>query len=141
MAKFIKTAYQLHCAVIASAVAFKDLVVGDYITITHAEADSTGFVDTVTPYKKTATITLFTDTGKSLVAVSDETMIHLIKKADMGLNLRKHHDYIRETTDSLKDTHQNDGRPVLGPVADCEKSELPASKISLNLSKKINIPK
>jgi len=122
-----QAAQLLYKAVKKAAVSLDNLEVGDRIVVTGTSQDKVGVVKGVV----NGAIVLKTSLGVETLQVSDKNFIHIIqKKADM-LNLRKHIDYERDLKDMAKEDHQQDGRPEYGPVEESDKSELPASKISL----------
>lgn len=131
----------LHLAVKSSTASSEDIGPGDTIIITGSEEDVTGIVETIghTP-EDNVVVNLNTTSGIKLFVLSNNNIIHIIKKADM-LNLRKHNDYERDLKDLSKKDHQNKGRPEYGPEETTDKSNLPASKISLSLrsQKKANV--
>lgn len=134
-----QTARLLYRAVKRASVSSDSLNTGDLVVITGAEDDTVGTVERITSINGAVNITLKTSLGIKILRVSNKNFIHIIqKKADM-LNLRDHIDYERDLEDVDKGTHEyteKDRRPEYGPDEESDKSELPTSKISLNLRKK-----
>lgn len=134
-----QTAFLLYRAVKSASVSSNSLDVGDFVVVTGAEDDIAGTVEGIVPIGGTVDITLKTSSGIKILQVSNKSYIHIIRKADM-LNLRDHIDYERDLEDVDKGVHEyteKDQRPEYGPDEKSDKSELPASKISLNLRKKV----
>ena len=125
----------LYKAIKKATVSLNLIEVGDYIVVTGTSYDTVGVVKKIAD----GTIILKTSSGLKTLQVSGKNFIHIIqKKADM-LNLRDHIDYERDLEDVDKGTHEyteKDQRPAYGPDEKSDKSELPTSKISLNLRKK-----
>lgn len=134
-----QTARLLYKAVKRASASSDSLNIGDLVVITGATDDTVGTVEGVISIDGAVDITLKTSLGIKILRVSNKNFIHIIqKKADM-LNLRDHIDYERDLEDVDKGTHEyteKDQRPVYGPDEKSDKSELPTSKISLNLRKK-----
>jgi len=131
----------LHLAVKSSTTSPEDIRPGDTIIVTSSDEDITGIVETIsTAPEDNVVVLLNTSSGTKPFILSDNNIIHIIKKANM-LNLRKHNDYERDLKDMSKEDHQNKGRPEYGPEDKTDKSNLPASKISLSLrsQKRANI--
>lgn len=125
----------LRLAIKNSTVNPEDIRVGNRIVITNADDDIEG---TVQGRNSSNTVQLNTASGVKTIKLSNNSVIHIIKKADM-LNLRKHNEYERDLKDMTKEDHQNKGRPEYGPEEKSDKSNLPSSKISLSLrSRKAN---
>lgn len=139
MSNIEHTAQLLYKAVSQASISPTKLGIGDLIIITSAMDDIVGIVDNLQEVDDQINIVLYTVTGLRQIKVSDKNYIHLIKRADM-LSLRKHTDYERDLKDMTKDTHGYDKdyaqSPEHGPVLDSDKSNLPTSKISLNLRNK-----
>lgn len=128
----------LYKAVKRASVSPDSLDIGDFVVVTGVENDTAGTVKEIVPIGDTVDIALKTSSGIKILQVSNKSYIHIIRKADM-LNLRDHIDYERDLEDVDKGTHkytEKDQRPVYGPDEKSDKSELPTSKISLNLRKK-----
>jgi hypothetical protein len=129
----------LYRAVKRASVGVDSLDIGDFVVVTGVENDTAGIVEEIAPTEGTVDITLKTSSGIKILRVSNKSYIHIIRKADM-LNLRDHIDYERDLEDVDKGTHEyteKDRRPAYGPDEKSDKSELPTSKISLNLRKKV----
>lgn len=135
-----QTARLLYKAVKRASVSLDSLNIGDLVVITGAKDDTIGIVKETAPIDDAVDVILKTSLGIKILRVSNKNFIHIIqKKADM-LNLRDHIDYERDLEDVDKGTHgytEKDQRPVYGPDEKSDKSELPASKISLNFRKKV----
>ena len=135
-----RTAQLLYKAVSQASIPPAKLGIGDLIIITGATDDAVGIVKDLQETDDQINIVLYTAKGLQQIKVSDKNYIHLIKRADM-LSLRKHTDYDRDLKDMTEDTHGYDKgctqSPEHGPVLDSDKSNLPTSKISLNLRNRI----
>lgn len=132
-----QTVRLLYNAVKKASVSSAALSKGDLVVITGNTDDTVGIINDLQIVNNTITAMINTVTGtKSICLSNDRNFIHLIKRADM-LNLRDHTDYERDLKDMSKEKHgYQDGhaeRPEYGPTMDSKKSELPTSKISLNL--------
>lgn len=128
-----KVAQLLFKAVKKASVSHISINVGDRITVTGADDDTTGIVNRVDTVGDITTIAMATNSGEKTLQVSSENFIHIIQRADM-LNMRNHIEYERDLKDVDKGVHKNtekDQRPLFGPDEKSDKSELPTSKISL----------
>ena len=108
---------------------------GDYIIVTGAESDIAGIVEKIDiNIDNSADIILKTSSGtRKTLQISDKNYIHIIQRANM-LNMRNHTDYERDLKNVDKTTHEytkKDQHPALSLDEKSDKSELPASKISL----------
>lgn len=135
-----QTARLLYKAVKRASVSSGGLDIGDFVVVTGAENDIVGIVRKITSINDAVDdITFKTSSGIEILRVSNKNFIHIIQKKANMLNLRDHIDYERDLEDTDKGTHEyteKDRRPEYGPDEKSDKSELPTSKISLNLRKK-----
>lgn len=132
-----QTAQLLFKAVKRASVNHTDITVGDYIIVTGANDDTAGIVDDVNTIEDNTTIVLSTSSGKEILQISSKNFVHIIQKANM-LNMRDHIEYERDLKDIDKDTHkytEKDQHPLHGLDEKLDKSNLPASKISLTMKK------
>lgn len=137
MSSIEQTAQFLFKAVKKSSVNHVDINEGDHIVVTGADDDITGIVNNVDTVGDITTVVLDTGSSEKSLQVSSENFIHIIQRADM-LNMRNHNDYERDLKDVDKGTHkytEKDQHPTFGPDEKSDKSELPASKISLVMKK------
>ena len=131
------TAQRLFRAVKKASVNHVEINKGDYIVVTGANNDITGIANNVDTVGDITTVVLDTGSSEKSLQVSSENFIHIIQRADM-LNMRNHIDYERDLKDTDKGTHkytEKDQHPTFGPDEKSDKSELPASKISLVMKK------
>ena len=125
-------------AVKKSSVNHVDINKGDCIIVTGTDDDITGIVNNIDTVSDITTVIVDTGSSKKSLQVSSENFIHVIQRANM-LNMRNHIDYERDLKDVDKGTHkytEKDQHPLLGPDEKSDKSELPASKISLVMKTK-----
>jgi len=132
-----KQADLIYTSVKNASVSPNSIEKGDLIVITANEDDIVGTIHSLSTEGKKTTILLNTTSGIQQHEVTNNNYIHIIQK-DAMLSLKNHEDYER-TDDEIdviaknKDEHKE--RPEYS-VEDSDKSNLPASKISLSLRPK-----
>ena len=126
----------LYSAVKKATVSPEHLDVGDYIVVTGKHSDVAGIVNDLFSEGAVTCVRLETPKGFRVVRASKDNFIHIIRKAGEKLKLYDHREYERELKDMISEDHQYSGRPEHGPEISSEKSNLPASKISLSLRPK-----
>lgn len=113
-----------------------ELLPGDFVVVTQALNDIAGIVDFSEKIDDNHTaLSLHTSSGLRTLKISNQNFVHLLKEGKL-LNLREHNTYERDLEDMSEKPRDNGhmARPQFSP-ADIEKSNLPTSKISLNLRK------